>query len=204
MGARASRPDSVKGSLMLGAVVAVRRLRSRGAIAPETVEARLSPEAVALLDQKIEISRWYPMVPFCELVDLDWEISGQNEPAYLETQGAASADRLFESGLYQQLDFAERSGKVESREKLVRQSRLITTITGTLYDFLTFEVDLGPTSLEIVFGKAERFSDGLMHTTVGFMNRINERQGSKRRWLGRRDAPDRVRFSMQLPSRLAD
>jgi hypothetical protein len=198
------RAESIKGSLMLGAVVSVKRLRARGRVSPEALEAGLSAEALALVDQKIDISRWYPIQPFCELIDLDWEISGAREPAYLESQGAAAADRLFDSGIYQQLDFAQRSGKVESREKLVRQSRLITTITGTLYDFLTFEVNLAPESLEIVFGNAERFSDGLIHTTVGFMNRINERQGSKRRWRGWREAADRARFSMSLPTRLAD
>jgi hypothetical protein len=198
------RAESIKGSLMLGAVVSVKRLRARGRVSAEALEARLSGEALALVDQKIDISRWYPIQPFCELIDLDWEIAGAREPAYLESQGAAAADRLFDSGIYQQLDFAQRSGKVESREKLVRQSRLITTITGTLYDFLTFEVNLAPESLEIVFGNAERFSDGLIHTTVGFMNRINERQGSKRRWRGWRETADRARFSMSLPTRLAD
>lgn len=198
------RAESIKGSLMLGAVVSVKRLRARGRVTPEALEARLSAEALALVDQKIDISRWYPIQPFCDLIDLDWEISGAREPAYLENQGAAAADRLFDSGIYQQLDFAQRSGKVESREKLVRQSRLITTITGTLYDFLTFEVNLAPESLEIVFGNAERFSDSLIHTTVGFMNRINERQGSKRRWRGWRESADRARFSMSLPTRLAD
>jgi hypothetical protein len=193
--------ESVKGSLVLGAVVSVRRLRNGGKVSAESLEARLSAEALGLIDQKIEISRWYPIAPFCELIDLDWEISGAREPAYLENQGIAAADRLFDSKIYQQLDFAERSGKVESREKLVRQSRLITTITGTLYDFLTFEVDLGPNSLEIVFGNAGAFSDALLHTTVGFMNRINERQGSKRRWTGWRESADRARFSMKLPSR---
>jgi len=198
------RSESIKGSLVLGAVVTVKRLRNRGRISPEELETRLSPQAFELIDQKIEISRWYPIGPFCELLEIDWELNGAREPAFLENQGVAAADRLFDSGIYQQLDFAQRSGKVESRDKLVRQARLITTITGTLYDFLTFEVDLGPNSLEIVFGNATRFSDALIHTTVGFMNRINERQGSKRRWTGRRDTPDRARFSMKLPTRLAD
>lgn len=196
------QPESIKGVLMLGAVVSVRRLRDRGMISPEALEARLSGEAVELVDQKIQPTRWYPVGPFCELIDLDWEVAGHRDPAYLEHQGAAAAERLFARGTYQQLDFAQRSSRVDSRDGLVRQSRLITTITGALYNFLTFEVDLGPKSLEIVFGRAERFGDCLIHTTVGFMNQINERQGSKRRWTGRRESPGRVLFSMQLPSRL--
>lgn len=197
-----TRSESIKGVLMLGAVVSARRLRDRGAISREALEARLSAEALELIDQKVEPTRWYPVGPFCELIELDWDVVGRRDPAYLERQGEVAAERLFDRGTYQQLDFAQRSGKVETRDGLIRQSRLITTITGALYDFLTFEVDLGPNALEVVFGRAEHFGDCLIHTTVGFMNQINRRQGSKRRWTGRRESRDRVLFSMELPSRL--
>lgn len=196
--------ESVKGSLVMGAVVAARRLRDRGTISPEALEARLSKGALELVDQKIEIARWYPIADFCELIDLNWEIDGKRDPGYLERQGAASADRLFDSGRYQQLEFAERSGKVETREKLIRQSKLITTITGTFYNFLSVDVVLEPSQLTIVYGNAVAFRDPLLHTTVGFMNQINVRQGSRRRWTGERTRPDEVRFSLPLPERLAD
>ena len=197
------RTPSVKGSLMLGAVVTARRLRDRGRIPAEALEARLSKEAVELVDQKIEISRWYPISVFCELIDFDWEVSGARMTAYLERQGATTADRLFDAGIYQQLEFAERSGKVQSRENLIRQSKLITTITGTLYDFLTFDVKLRDDALEIAYGNAAAFGEPLIHTTVGFMNQINVRQGSKRRWTGKRAAADRCVFTMSLPERFS-
>ncbi len=195
---------SVKGSLMIAAVVAARRLRDRGAVSPEAIAARVSGEAAELLDQKIEIARWYPVHAFCELVDLDWDVSGARDPAYLEQQGALSAGRMFESRRYQQLDYAERAGKVESRDRLIRQARLISTITGTFYDFLDVRVALSEGGLGIVYGNATAFEEPLEHTTVGFMNQINERQGSKRRWSATRVQPDEVRFRMPLPERLAD
>jgi len=197
------RTPSVKGSLMVGAVVTVRRLRDRGTVSAEALAARLSKEATLLLDQKIEIARWYPISAFCELIDVDWEITGQRAPAYLERQGATTADRLFDAKIYQQLEFAERSGKVDTRERLVRQSKLITTITGTLYDFLTFGVRLGSDELEVVYGNASPFGETLIHTTVGFMNQINQRQGSSRRWRGRREGADQVVFTMDLPERFS-
>jgi len=198
------RVESAKGTLLLGAVVTVRRMRDRNIIDAGTLAKRLSPEAIAMLDQRIDIASWYPVKVFCELIDLDWEVSGHRDPLYLERQGAMTADRLFDSGLYQQLEFAERSGKVETRKSLERQSKLITTITGTLYSFLTSTVEVHPLALEIAYGNATHFTDALMHTTVGFMNQINIRQGSKRRWSARRPARDRVVFSMELPARLAD
>ena len=195
--------ESVKGNLMLGVAVAVRRLRDRGRIDPEELQARLSGPALEIIDQKIEIARWYPIATFCELLELDWEVAGHRDPMYLERQGAISADRLFDSRMYQQLDFAERSGRVETRQGLARQAKLITTITGSLYNFLQFDVTVNPRSLDIVYGNARAFVDALIPTTVGFMNQINQRQGSKRRWTGKRLNPDEVRFSMALPERLA-
>jgi hypothetical protein len=197
---------SVKGSLVLGAVVAVRRHRNHGRVAAAQLEARLGPAALELVDQKVDIGRWYPIGAFCELLDVDWDVGGRRDPDYARREGARAADRLFESGLYQQLQYAERAGRAQSRESLLRQARLITTITGTLYNFLEFEVHLDASSdrLEIAYGNAAAFSEVLRYTTEGFMNQINERQGSSRRWSSERARPDRVVFRLPLPARLAE
>jgi hypothetical protein len=196
--------ENVKGALVLGAVVAARRLRERGRLAPEVMAARLSKEALELVDHKVEVARWYPVAPFCELIDLGWEIAGNRDPAYLEKAGAVSADQLFDSNRYQQLDFAQRAAKVQTRKQLIRQARLITTITGTFYDFLDVRVALDANALSIIYGNARAFGDPLVHTTVGFKNQINVRQGSKMRWTGRRNSPDEVCFTMPVPKRLGD
>jgi hypothetical protein len=166
--------------------------------------ARLSGDALGLVDQKIDVARWYPVRAFSELIDWAWDLDGHREPGYLERQGAMSADRLFDSRRYQQLDYAERAGSVETRAQLVRQSRLITTILGTFYNFLQTDVTVTADGLEIVYGNAQAFGDPLVHTTIGFKNQINVRQGSKRRWSGERIRPDAVRFRMPLPARLAE
>ena len=120
--------------------------------------------------------------------------------------GTKGAQRLFESGRYQQLDFAQRAGRAESREALVRQSKLITTVTAMLYNFLEVSVGINPTrpdELQIVYANAAEFSEPLRYTTEGFMNAINEAQGSPRRWTSERTAPDRVVFRLAIPERLA-
>jgi len=196
--------QSAKGNIVMGSVIAVRRHRDAGRITPAELEKRLSPEAIALLDARIEIGSWYPIDVFCSLLDLDWEIAGHHEIGYLERQGAVSADRLFDSGMYQQLDFAERSKRVDTRKSLERQAKLITTINGALYNFLEVTVELSPTALQLRYANAASFSDALMHTSVGFMNQINHRQGSKRIWSARRVAPDVIVFTMELPERFAE
>lgn len=193
----------VKGSLVLGAVVVARRHRKQGRIAAEQLEARLSAEALALLDEKIAVGSWYPAAAFCELLDLDWEIGGSRRPDYMRRQGAASADRLFDSGIYQQLQYAERAGRAPTRDALLHQSKLITTVTATLYDFIESEVRLDAQAgfLEIDYHNAAAFSEALRFTTEGFMNRINERQGSARRWTSERQGTDRIVFRLPLPKR---
>ena len=46
------------------------------------------------------------------------------------------------------------------------------------------------------------FSEALRISTEGFMNQINKRQKSRRRWTSERVAPDRIVFRMPLPERL--
>ena len=193
-----------KGTLLVGAVVSARRHRDAGRVSADQLERKLGPDALAMIDERIDIARWYPVEAFCELLELDWEIAGHRHPGYLERQGALTADRLFDSGLYMQLDFAKRSGKVETLKSLERQAKLITTITATLYNFLSAEVRTDGDVLQIEYGDAEPFRESLAHTTVGFMNEINLKQGSKRSWSFRRTTPDRVVFTLSIPDRLSE
>jgi hypothetical protein len=196
---------SVKGSLVLGAVVTVRRHRNQGRISADQLSARLAGAALDLVDQKIDIGRWYPVKAFTELLDVDWDVGSRRDPQYMRRQGEQAADRLFDSGIYQQLNYAERADRVGSARDLKRQATLITTITGSLYNFLRFEVRLSEgrgDALEIVFSNAAVFSEALRHSTEGFMNQINQRQGSSLRWSSRRDPADVVVFTLPLPSRL--
>src|SRR5215469_14825430 len=74
--AHSSGQKSVKGTLVLGAVVTVRRLRDRGRISSDQLAARLSAPALSLIDEKIDLGRWYPLDVFCEILDTDWEVAG--------------------------------------------------------------------------------------------------------------------------------
>ena len=88
--------SSVKGSLVLGAVVTVLRHRNQGRISADQLSARLGGAAFELVDQKIDIGRWYPVKAFTELLDLDWEVGSRRDPDYMRRQGEQAADRLFD------------------------------------------------------------------------------------------------------------
>jgi hypothetical protein len=195
----------VKGSLVLGAVVSVRRHRTQGRISADQLSARLSGSALELIDQKVDIGRWYPMKDFTDLLDVDWDVGSRRDLDYMRRQGEQAADRLFNTKIYQQLSFAEQGKRVATVAELKRNSKLITTITGSLYNFLRFEVRVSPQradALEIVYSNAGMFSEALRHSTEGFLNQVNKRQGSNHRWLSRRDQPDVIIFTLPLPSRL--
>jgi hypothetical protein len=183
-------------------VAAVRRYRDAGLLSEDQIAARLGPAALEALDQKVDIDRWYPIEAFCEMVDLDWEVAADRDPAYMLRLGAVAARRFFERGIYQQLDYAKRAGRVESRRSLLRQSKLIATVTNSLYNFLEIDVRVVNNVLEIVYGNATLLSEALRYTTQGFMNEVNRWQGSERRWVSERVTPDLVHFRLDLPERL--
>src|SRR5688572_7094314 len=131
-----------KGSIVAGAVASLRHLRKSGRITDEQLTARLSSAALELLEQKIDIGRWYPMSAFSELVEFEWDAVAGRDPEYARASGAKSAQRLFETGRYQQLEFAQRVGRAESRDALVRQAKLTTTITSMLYNFLQVRIGI--------------------------------------------------------------
>lgn len=193
---------SVKGSLFVTGVAAVRRYRDAGLLSEDQIAARLGPAALEALDQKIDISLWYPIDAFCEMVDLDWETAAERDPVYMRRLGAVAARRFFERGIYQQLDYAKRAERVESRRSLLRQSKLIATVTNSLYSFLEIDVRVVNNVLEIAYGDAAPFAEALRHTTEGFMNEVNRWQESSRRWASERVAPDLVLFRLDLPERL--
>ena len=120
------------------------------------------------------------MGPFCELFDLEWEIAGDRRPEHARESAA-------------------------SRDALRRQVHLVTSITGALYNFLRTSVSIDEANecLEVVYANAAAFSEPLRLSTEGFMNQLNLRQGSARRWTSERRSASEVVFRLGLPERLA-
>jgi hypothetical protein len=194
----------VKGSLFVMGVVAVRRHLESGAITEDQLAVRLGREALDSLDQKIDIERWYPIRAFTGMVDVDWELAGAREPDYMRRSGRDAAARFFRTGIYQQLDYAKRAKRVQSRRSLLRQARLVMSVTESLYDFLETAVAIEGGRLRIHYANAALFTEALRYTTEGFMNEINRQQGASRSWTSERVAPDRLRFQLELPDWLPE
>lgn len=188
----------VKGSLLVGAAVAVRRRSQRGEIGEEQL-AKLSPEALELIDAEIALARWYPVRLMEELVDLDWAFAGR-DPEYQRQAGRRTAGHFAKTGLYQQVEYARSNRGAKTQRDVLRQSRMVCTITSTLYDFIEARAELvGKDRLQVVFENARHFPEALRYSTEGFLDEITQR--TTRRWSSARPTPDRIVFGLEIRPR---
>lgn len=194
----------VKGSVAAATVRGIQKLRETGRASAEQLAARVSKAALELAETKIEPARWYPVQPYTELVDFLWDLEGRR-PEAMRKAGARSAEAMAERGSYQQLDYADRATRAPTRDDLLRQTKLISSMVPALYNFLKIQARLSADGqfVEIVYGNAALFSEALRISTEGFMTRVNERQGSQRAWTSERTSADEIVFRMRVPERLA-
>src|SRR5262249_52500920 len=133
----ASEP-SIKGSALSSVVEDLRALRDSGRISIARLEKTLQPADLALLDTQIQPALWYPIQSYARLTEVLLEVLGRGDPQYIADRGARAAQRLWESGLYVQLQHGEekaararRSGGVMSD----RDARVITTLSAAIFNF---------------------------------------------------------------------
>lgn len=189
---------SVKGSMLLGSVVSTRRQRDDGTIDPSAFEKYLSDETRALLDERITITRWYPMWQFNELQELFWHEIARQDPEVARAAGAESFRGMQKTGRYQQFEYAERADRAASKLDVLRQTRMISSILSGYYDFLEVDVQLDAASqdLQIVYDNAALFSEPLRYSTEGFMTAVSRVRGGTTAWSSERVTPDRIVFTL--------
>lgn len=193
---------SVKGAMLLGSVVVVRRARKDGRI-PESRLAKLSEATREILDERIQLSRWYPMEVFAELLDLDWELFGNRDPDYMREAGKQNALAMQKAARYQQLEYLERAERPKSAAEVVRQVRLTSSITLTYFNFMEIEVRFDPDRpnvLQIIYSGTGQFPESLRYSTEGFMTQLNQVRGTSRAWTSERQG-DTIVFSLELRER---
>ena len=127
----------IKGMTLAGVVEDVKRLCEEGRISEEKL-TRLEAEELAWLDGKIQPALWYPIGGYTRLSELLLEVEGRGDPEYMVRRGAAAARRLFDAGVYAQLEHGERRRQEElagGREFNEHDARLMTTLSGSIFNF---------------------------------------------------------------------
>ena len=190
-------PPGIKGSVFAGIVEHLRTLRDSGRIDADQLELRLGREGAALVDAKIVATAWYPIELYGRIRELLCDVEGGGRDEYTLEAAAASARRLKEGGLYQQLDYLDRwrayvptgdaERDAEQRRSLFRsQLSMVATIYSGLFNFGSTKITDDPDHRDRL--QIEYWDEGVMPrigrvAVLGFWNEIGKS------WLRRPDAP---------------
>jgi hypothetical protein len=180
----------IKGTGFESAVADVNRLVAEGRISPQELEANLSTEERAQLEQRVLPSSWYSLETYDKLVQLLLEKEGGGDVEYFVERGRRAAERLYKAGLYRQLDATlERWGE--------RFGPLMQTLGSTMYSETTWLVERrGSAELyhHVEIAVPPSFPDSCRHTIAGFIEVLGSRAAGK---------PMRVTSSRPSGSRIA-
>ena len=192
----------IKGSALSSVVEDVRALCDSGRISAEHLEVALEPADIAVLGSKIQPALWYPIQSYARLTRLLLDVAGRGDPQYVVDRGARAAQRLWESGLYVQLEHGEekaakarRTGGVMSE----RDARMITTLSGAIFNFTRWSYRAGAPDSVIEVSEAADWPEVSVWAARGFLEYVVSRlRRVETRVEATRVAPDRVEFQFRV------
>jgi hypothetical protein len=196
---------SIKGSVFSGHAEQVLKLVSAGEISRDELSRRLEPGDIAILENPIHATQWYDIRVYERIVLLRRDVGGDESNACLQRYGAASAERLLEAGLYQQLDYLRRTqvaARQEAEARFLafgRDLRLLVSLHSTVLNFSRVAVKVDPEwddRYVIEHSDASAYPEVLCWTTQGFFNRMAAEHGDADLWFWERPSPDRVEYRM--------
>jgi len=197
---------SIKGSVVLGQVELLSRLVVSGEISRGELESRLPPEDLALLDEPIRVSAWYDVRSYARVLELLRDIAGGESNDYLIDRGAATAERLLYSGIYQQFEYLKRTQMektFDARERYLafgRDLRLIVTLSSSILNFARQRVTPDPDHSDrwlLETSEAAAYPEVLCWTSQGFFNRMAQEHGCPELWRWERPREDLIHFRMR-------
>lgn len=143
---------SIKGTAFQSVVDDLLRLISAGRIARAGLEARLEPEDLRILEDKVLPGVWYPLASYRRLTELLLELEGAGRPDYVVRRGARAAERLFAAGLYLQLERGEEIG-ARKRERgegwTEREGNLVASLAGAIFNVSRWRFRIDPVDASI-------------------------------------------------------
>lgn len=199
---------SVKGSVVAEAIEKTRKLLEEGRLSRDQLEARLGPGHLAAFDEPTNVSRWYDLELYKCLAELMYELEGGPRDEYFRRQGFARGKKLIEAGLYQQMEYVERSqvaAELDPKarfEAYGRDLKLFVTLSAAILSFSRWSVARDPDHEDryrIEVRDAEAFPDFLGWGSEGLINAMASRHGLHGLWRYERIAPDFVVFRMLRP-----
>jgi hypothetical protein len=190
----------IKGTALASAVGDLLEFVERGRLTREQMEVRLRPEDLEIVDAKILPGDWYPIASYGRILDLLGSVSGGGAAYHLQ-RGRRTAERLFASGIYKQLDRAvEQKQKAEADESAL--IAIMLTVGRTLYNFGAWEMvrDTGSRRrLRFELRQMEALPENARITIQGFVEWAAEHIVGKNVAVdSKRTHPDRIQFDLKL------
>jgi hypothetical protein len=202
-----STEPSIKGSALSSVVEDVRALCDSGRISADRLEAALEESDIAILESKIQPALWYPIQSYARLTKLLLDVAGRGDPQYVVDRGARAAQRLWESGLYVQLQHGEEKAAKARRTGGAlseRDARMITTLSGAIFNFTRWSYRAGsPGSADAVIevNEATEWPDVSVWAARGFLEYVVSRlRRVETRVEAQRVERDRVEFRLKMRS----
>ena len=196
---------SVKGSLIAASVEDLNKLVKAGTLSEAELERRLEPGDLEVLSRGVSMMGWYDIRIHARMLELLKDVEGDGSDDYLRRRGAQSAERLLDAGLYQQLEYLNRTQLANTADSLDRflafgrDLRLLTTLSGSIYNFTRWESQIDPeipNRYKIRVSDSKAFPDMMGCAAEGFINRMAKQHGQADLWRWQRAAPDLIVFCM--------
>lgn len=180
---------SIKGAAIQAIFEDILALEAGGRISPDELEARLEPEDLEHLRRKVDVARWYPLTTYDRCTRLLCDQQRGDRDAYLQQRGAAAGKRLAESGLYPQLELADRIDRERAEKRLLADVKLMVTVFGSMLSVGKLVASQGERgSLRLEIQGASQLPDVLAPVILGMVNHLAERID---------DSPRSYRFERQ-------
>lgn len=186
---------SIKGSIFSRAVEDLRKLVTEGEVSRDELERRLRPSDLAYLDQPLQLSGWYDVKAYGRMLELLRDVAGGGKNEYLRARGVESAEALLEAGLYQQMEYLDRTklaAATDPEERFKAFGRDLKLLISMFKSILSFSVPTvkvdpdHPSRYLIEISEAEDYPEALAWTTDGFINRMAQQHGTADLWTWRR------------------
>jgi hypothetical protein len=201
---------AVKGSVFKGVIDDLARLRERGGVSEEQIEAGLAAEDLDLLEAEVNPASWYPMESYARIAQLLGEVEGAGKDDYFVDRGRASARRLMKAGLYQQLAFLPRwkdktSGGGGDQSALIasygRNLRLVISMASSIYNVGKWTVESDPDNpgrVRVAVREASAYSEPMRLAIEGFFNECAQASLRElvRLYISERPSPDLILLRM--------
>jgi hypothetical protein len=187
----------VKGYIVASIIEGVRGAVYEERIDRDQVEVVLGSHA-ALLDEKIDPFRWYPVALLEGLNRLLAIAQGGDQRTAMLELGAEQFELLSAMGVHQQLSFSTGQVGESSPKEIASWGRLVSTMMRNVYSFsrATFEADPAAQGRYTLDWRGiEGLGDIVLESTLGFMTALAQRSaGADVRVTLERPAPGHARY----------